>query len=58
MELFEMRKKCKDKDLIWHMVDEMVKKQIRARLYISFNYSCTLYFLVKNLLVKLKNRHT
>ena len=26
MELFKMRKKCKDKDLIWHMVGEMVKK--------------------------------
>ena len=21
-----MRKKCKDKDLLWHMVSEMVKK--------------------------------
>ena len=36
------------------MVGEMVKKQGRARLYISCNYSCTLYFLVKILLVKLK----
>ena len=25
MELFKMRKKCKDKDLIWHMVSEVVK---------------------------------
>ena len=40
------------------MVGEMVKKQGRARLYISCNYSCTSYFLVKILLVKLKNLHT
>ena len=26
MELFKRRKKCKDKDLIWHMVGEVVKK--------------------------------
>ena len=55
MEPFKMRKKCKEKDLIWHMVGEMVKKQGRARLYISCNYSCTSYFLVKILLLKLKN---
>ena len=55
MEPFKMRKNCKEKDLIWHMVGEMVKKQGRARLYISCNYSCTSYFLVKILLVKLKN---
>ena len=36
----------------------MVKKQGRARLHISCNYSCTLCFLVKILLVKLKNLHT
>ena len=40
------------------MVGEMVKKQGRARLYISCNYSCTSYFLMKILLVKLKNLHT
>ena len=40
------------------MVGEMVKKQGRARLYISCNYSCTLYFIVNILLVKLKNLHT
>ena len=28
MELFAMRKKCKDKDLIWHMVGEMVKNRV------------------------------
>ena len=55
MEPFKMRKKCKEKDLIWHMVGEMVKKQGRTRLYISCNYSCTSYFLVKILLLKLKN---
>ena len=58
MEPFKMRKKCKEKDLIWHMAGEMVKEFGRARLYISCNYSCTLYFLVKILLVKLKNFHT
>ena len=40
------------------MVGEMVKKQGWARLFISCNYSCTFYFLVKILLVKLKNLHT
>ena len=40
------------------MVGEMVNKQGRTRLYISCNYSCTSYFLVKILLVKLKNLHT
>ena len=40
------------------MVGEMVKKQCRARHYISCNYSCTLYFLVKHLFVKLKKLHT
>ena len=34
------------------MVGEMVKKQGRARLHISCNYSCTLYFLVNILLIK------
>ena len=33
------------------MVGEMVKKQGRARLYLSCNYFCTLDFLVKILLV-------
>ena len=50
-----MRKKCEKKDLIWHLVGEMVKKQGRTRLYISCYYSCTSYFLAKILLVKLKN---
>ena len=58
MELFKMRKKCKDKDLIWHMVSEMVKKLGLVRLFISCNNSCACYFLVKILLVKLKNHHT
>ena len=51
MEPFKMRKKCEKKDLIWHMVGEMVKKQGRTRLYILCNYSCTPYFLMKVLLV-------
>ena len=58
MELFEMRKNLRKKNLIWHMLGEMVEKQGKARLHISYNYSCTLYFLVKILLVKLKNFHT
>ena len=58
MELFKMRKKCKDKDLIWHMVSEMFKKLGLVRLFISCNNSCACYFLVKILLVKLKNHHT
>ena len=41
---------------IWHMVGEMVKN--RARFYLSCNYSCTLYTLVKMKEVKLKNFHT
>ena len=45
----------KDKDLIWHMVGEMAKKQCRARLYVSYNHSGTLYILVDILLIKLKN---
>ena len=36
------------------MVGEMVKKQGRARLYISCNYYYTSYFLMKILLAKLK----
>ena len=52
-----MKKKYKDKDLIWHMAGEMVEKYCRAKLYTSYNYSCKLYFLVKILLVKLKNLH-
>ena len=37
---------------------EMVEKKGRAKLYISCYYACKLYFLVKILLVKLKNLHT
>ena len=36
------------------MVSEMIKKWSRARFYLSCNYSCTLYFLLKILLAKLK----
>ena len=36
----------------------MVKKQGRGRFYLLSNYFYTLYFLVKMLLVKLKNLHT
>ena len=58
MEPFKMRKKREKNDLIWHVAGEMVKKQGRASFYISCNYSCTSYFFVKILLVKLKNCHT
>ena len=36
------------------MVSEMIKKWSRAGFYLSCNYSCTLYFLLKILLAKLK----
>ena len=51
---FYNEKNCKDKDLICHIAGEMVKKYDWARLFISSNYSCTFYFLVKILLVKLE----
>ena len=57
-EAFYNEEKCKDKDLIWHMVGEMNKKLGWAKLFISCSYSYTFYFLVKILLVKLKNLHT
>ena len=37
------------------MLGEMVKKWGRARFYLSRNYFCTLCFLVKILLIKLKD---
>ena len=40
------------------MAGGMAKKQGRARFYLSCNDFYTLYFLVKILLVKLKNLHT
>ena len=40
------------------MAGEIFKKQGRTRFYFSCNYFCTLYILVKMLLVKLKNLHT
>ena len=39
------------------MVGEIVKKYGRAKFYLSYNYSCTLYLLVKIKEVKLKNLH-
>ena len=57
-EAFYNEEKCKNKDLIWHMVGEMNKKLGWAKLFISCSYSYTFYFLVKILLVKLKNLHT
>ena len=36
-------------------MNEMVKNWGRERFYISCNYSCTILFLVKILLIKLKN---
>ena len=56
MKLFKMVKNIKIKILICYMVDEMVKKWGRASFYLSCN--CTLCFLVKILLVKLKSLHT
>ena len=40
------------------MLGEMAKKWGESRFYLSFNDSCTLYFLEKILLVKLKNFYT
>ena len=37
------------------MVIEIIKKCYRARFCLSCNYSCTLYVLVKILLIKSKN---
>ena len=37
------------------MLDEIVKKWGRERFDISYNFSCTISFLVKILLVKSKN---
>ena len=51
---FLNEKKCKNKGLISHMVGEIVKKLGWARLFTSCNYSCTFYFLLKTLLVKLR----
>ena len=56
--IFCNEKKCKYKDSILYIVGEMVKKYGWARFFISCNYSCTFYFLVKILFVKLKNLHT
>ena len=40
------------------MLGEMIKKYGRARLHMSCNYSCTLCFSMKIILVKLKGLHT
>ena len=58
MKLLKMGINVKIKILIWHMVGEMVKTWGRAKFYLSCSYSCTLFFLVKNLLGKLKNLYT
>ena len=55
MRLLKMGKDVNITILIWHMLDEMVKKSVRTRFYASCNYYCNLYLLVKILLVKLKN---
>ena len=31
-----MEKKCKDKDLIWHMVKEMVKNRVELKVAVYF----------------------
>ena len=56
MKLFKMGKNVRIGILIWHMINIMVKKQCRARFYLSCNYFCILlyYFLGK----MLKNLHT
>ena len=51
MKLFKMRKN-------WDMMGKIVIKYGRARFCLSCKYYCTLYFLVKVLLVKLKNLYT
>ena len=53
-----MGKSARIKILIWHMVGEMVETLGRARFYLSCNYSCTLYHIVKVKEVKLKKLHT
>ena len=53
MKLFKMGKNVrKEKDLVWYMVGETVKRSGTARLYLSCQN------LLKFLLVKLQNRHT
>ena len=54
MKLFTMGKNVKIKIFIWHMVGEMVKNGVGQGLTL-IQLFCTLYFLVKLLLVKLKN---
>ena len=51
------KNECNDKDFNLAYGGEMVKKQGRAR-FSSYIYFCTLYLLVKMLLVKLRNLHT
>ena len=62
MKLPEWEKSQKDlKDFnlaIGKGLGKMVKKCGRARFYLSWNYSCTLYFLAKILLVRLRKLHT
>ena len=53
MKLFKTRRNLKIK--IWCMLGEMIKRWGKARFYLPCNYSCKLYFLMKVLLVKLKN---
>ena len=57
-ETLKLEKRLRKKILIWHTAGEMVKKHGRAEFYLLCNYFFTLYFLVKVLLVKLKNLET
>ena len=52
-----MGKNVKIKILIFHMVDDFPYDEV-GQGYCSCNYSCTLHFLVKILLVNLKKLHT
>ena len=53
MKLIKMGKNVTKKILVWHMAVEMIKKLVGKG-----NCSCTIYFLVKILLVKLNNLNT
>ena len=56
-ELFKMGKKCKDNNLIWHKLVVMVKNRVGQGCIFHVIIPAH-YFLVKNLLVKIKNLHT
>ena len=54
-----MRKKYKEKDLIWHIVGEMVNNRVgQGFIFHVITPANHIHFLVQILLVKLKNLHT